>query len=87
MVLLGLLRNESCTAAGVLKSLGLDDLYGAWNEVGSMEVDVHARLEPAYQPNPASPCSMDISCGLSAHICFLDSYGNKRTNRLDTMPD
>lgn len=33
MVLLGLLKKESYTACQVLKELGLDDLYGAWNEV------------------------------------------------------
>lgn len=33
MVLLGLLKKERCTAAAVLQDLGLDDLYGAWNEV------------------------------------------------------
>lgn len=33
MVLLGLLKKESYTACQVLKDLGLDDLYGAWNEV------------------------------------------------------
>lgn len=33
MVLLGLLKKESYTACQVLQELGLDDLYGAWNEV------------------------------------------------------
>ena len=33
MLLLGLLRQEKSTAAGVLQDLGLDDLYGAWHEV------------------------------------------------------
>eukprot|EP00878_Enallax_costatus_P010422 GHUV01010879.1.p1 GENE.GHUV01010879.1~~GHUV01010879.1.p1 ORF type:complete len:244 (+),score=56.17 GHUV01010879.1:522-1253(+) len=33
MVLLGLLKKESYTACQVLKDLGLEDLYGAWNEV------------------------------------------------------
>jgi len=32
-LLLGLLRQEDCTACKVLKSLGLEDLYGAWHEV------------------------------------------------------
>jgi ATP-dependent Clp protease ATP-binding subunit ClpA len=33
MLLLGILKYESTTAAQILQSLGLDDLYGAWNEV------------------------------------------------------
>ncbi|KAG2495308.1 hypothetical protein HYH03_006580 [Edaphochlamys debaryana] len=33
MVLLGILKYESCAAAQILKKLGLEDLYGAWNEV------------------------------------------------------
>ena len=33
MLLLGLLKQEDCRAAKILKDLGLDDLYGAWNEV------------------------------------------------------
>lgn len=33
MLLLGILKHEQCTAAKVLKSMGLDDLYGAWHEV------------------------------------------------------
>ncbi|PNW84426.1 hypothetical protein CHLRE_03g144667v5 [Chlamydomonas reinhardtii] len=33
MVLMGILKYETCTAAKILKSLGLEDLYGAWNEV------------------------------------------------------
>lgn len=33
MLLLGVLKYESCTAAKVLQSLGLEDLYGAWHEV------------------------------------------------------
>lgn len=33
MILLGLLKKESYTACQVLKDLGLEDLYGAWNEV------------------------------------------------------
>ncbi|EFJ45509.1 hypothetical protein VOLCADRAFT_105964 [Volvox carteri f. nagariensis] len=33
MVLLGILKYESSTAAQILKKLGLDDLYGAWHEV------------------------------------------------------
>ena len=34
MLLLGLLKQEDCRAAKILKDMGLDDLYGAWNEVG-----------------------------------------------------
>eukprot|EP00877_Chromochloris_zofingiensis_P009353 jgi/Chrzof1/4671/Cz14g22080.t1 len=45
MILLGLLRNESCTAAQVLKQLGLDDLYGAWHEV-LWALNVSDGLEP-----------------------------------------
>ena len=30
---MGILKYETCTAAKILKSLGLEDLYGAWNEV------------------------------------------------------
>ena len=33
MLLLGLLKQEDCRAAKILKDMGLDDLYGAWNEV------------------------------------------------------
>ncbi|KXZ43371.1 hypothetical protein GPECTOR_92g594 [Gonium pectorale] len=33
MVLLGILKYENCAAAQILKKLGLEDLYGAWNEV------------------------------------------------------
>ncbi|PNH10722.1 hypothetical protein TSOC_002496 [Tetrabaena socialis] len=33
MLVLGILKYESCTAAHVLKGLGLEDLYGAWHEV------------------------------------------------------
>ena len=33
MLLLGLLKHEDCRAALILKDMGLDDLYGAWNEV------------------------------------------------------
>ncbi|MEW5302230.1 MAG: hypothetical protein WDW36_005032 [Sanguina aurantia] len=33
MLLLGLLKEETCVAAVVLQDLGLDDLYGAWHEV------------------------------------------------------
>ncbi|KAJ9516304.1 hypothetical protein V8C86DRAFT_2475799 [Haematococcus lacustris] len=33
MLLLGILKYEDCTAAKVLKSMGLDDLRGAWHEV------------------------------------------------------
>lgn len=32
MLVLGILKNESCVAAQILKELGIDDLYGAWNE-------------------------------------------------------
>jgi hypothetical protein len=32
--LLGLLKQEDCMACKVLKSLGLEDSYGAWHEVG-----------------------------------------------------
>ena len=35
MLLLGLLKHEDCRAAKILKDMGLDDLYGAWNEVCS----------------------------------------------------
>ncbi|GLC37444.1 ATP-dependent Clp protease ATP-binding subunit clpt4, chloroplastic [Pleodorina starrii] len=33
MVLMGILKFESSTAAQILKKLGLEDLYGAWHEV------------------------------------------------------
>jgi ATP-dependent Clp protease ATP-binding subunit ClpA len=33
MLLLGLLKQEDCRAAKILKGLGLEDIYGAWNEV------------------------------------------------------
>jgi hypothetical protein len=33
MLLLGILRFESSTAAKSLRALGLDDMYGAWHEV------------------------------------------------------
>ncbi|GFR42100.1 hypothetical protein Agub_g2942 [Astrephomene gubernaculifera] len=33
MLLLGILKYENCSAAQILKKLGLEDLYGAWNEV------------------------------------------------------
>jgi len=32
MLVLGLLKQEKCVAAGILKEQGLEDLYGAWNE-------------------------------------------------------
>jgi hypothetical protein len=34
MILLGILKYEKCTAAQVLQKLGVEDLYGAWHEVG-----------------------------------------------------
>jgi hypothetical protein len=33
MILLGLLKQEDCRAAKILKDMGLSDLYGAWHEV------------------------------------------------------
>lgn len=36
MLLLGLLKQENCRAALILKDLGLNDLYGAWNEVRNL---------------------------------------------------
>lgn len=33
MLLLGILKQERCTASAVLQDLGVTDLYGAWHEV------------------------------------------------------
>lgn len=33
MLLLGILKYEKCSAAQILRELGLEDLYGAWHEV------------------------------------------------------
>jgi len=50
MVLLGILKYENSTAAKVLKSMGLDDLYGAWHEV-LWALNACDGLEPkAFQP-------------------------------------
>eukprot|EP00879_Flechtneria_rotunda_P000772 GHRR01000893.1.p1 GENE.GHRR01000893.1~~GHRR01000893.1.p1 ORF type:complete len:239 (-),score=66.70 GHRR01000893.1:2596-3312(-) len=53
MVLLGLLKKESYTACQVLQELGLDDLYGAWNEV-LWALNVSDGLQPrAFTPRVA----------------------------------
>lgn len=50
MVLLGLLKQEECTACQVLQALGLEDLYGAWHEV-LWALNVADGLNPrAYTP-------------------------------------
>lgn len=50
MVLLGLLKKESYTACQILKELGIDDLYGAWNEV-LWALNVSDGMEPrAFTP-------------------------------------
>ena len=50
MILLGILRHENCTAAKVLKDLGLEDLYGAWHEVLWA-----LRVSDGMEPKPFTP--------------------------------
>ncbi len=45
MLLLGILKHEQSQAARALQALGLDDLYGAWNEV-LWALNVVDALEP-----------------------------------------
>lgn len=64
MIVLGLLKQEDCRAAAILKDLGLVDLYGAWNEV-LWALNVSNGLEPrAYTPDVSfAPSAVSIITG------------------------
>lgn len=65
MFLLGILKHENCRAAKTLKSMGIDDLYGAWHEV-LWALHVCDGLQPrAFQP--------EIGFADSAHSVFIAS--------------
>lgn len=50
MIVLAILKNENCTAAKVLKEMGLEDLYGAWHEVLWALNSVDGLQPKAFQP-------------------------------------
>jgi hypothetical protein len=76
MILLGVLKHEQCTAAKVLRSLGVDDLYGAWHEVGRSALSrltalcVHWSPQPDLGDHAIMPFSFSTAQVLWAlHVC------------------